>query len=181
MKKLYYMTQYASYMSDAGYYESMADQLKVLDGDALEYLVNTLAPKVNDLYNKYLFDLLYLIDNDGLDVIIEAWEHLADGKISEFLELFDFDIYDLINPDDMPRSYDDLMDWADEDLKAHGVDARCLYWLDDLEKQSSYNYFVFNAYMNGFTAYDSIDDALVDVLVDAWDDIFEIITDKLKA
>ena len=117
------MTQYASYMTDAGYYESMADQLKVLDGDALEYLVTKLAPKVNDFYNKYLFDLLYLIDNDGLDVIIEAWEHLADGKISEFLEVFDLDMYNLIDPDDIPQSYDDLMAWADEDLKNNGVNA----------------------------------------------------------
>ncbi len=181
MNKLYYMTQYASYMSNAGYYESMADQLKVLDGDALEYLVTKLAPKVSDTYNKYLFDLLYLIDNDGLDIIVKAWEHLADGEISEFLEVFDINVYDLIDSDNIPQSYDDLMAWADEDLKSNGVDARCLYWLDDLQKKSNYEYFIFNGYANGFYEYDSIDDALADALVDAWDDIFDIITDQLKA
>ena len=175
------MTQYASYMSDAAYYESMAKQLKRLDGDTLEYLTTKLAPQVSDFYNQYLFELLYLVDNDALDIIVEAWEHLANGELFKFFEAFDIDVDDLINPDDTIYSYNDLMFLADEDLKAHGVDASCLYWINDLQSKSNYNYFVFNAYQNGVYEYDSLDDALSDILADSWDDIFSIIKDKLAS
>ena len=60
--KLYYMTQYANYMTDEAYYESMSEQVKKLDDELLSELME-IVPSVDDKYNTILFDLLFIIDN----------------------------------------------------------------------------------------------------------------------
>lgn len=162
MKELYYMTQYANYMTDEAYYESMSEQLKELDRDQLSYLCKDLAPKVADKWNEILFDVLYYVKAEDLDVLIEAWEHLADGEFKDFLDVLSIDYERFLNTDDYIYDYDTLEMIADEDLKTNGIRANALYWYDELD--SSYNYFVFNGYQNGFHCYDSFDDALLDFI-----------------
>lgn len=155
MKDLYYMTQYANYMTDAGYYESMGEQLKELDREKLSYLCKDLTPKVADKWNEILFDILYYVKPEDLDVLIEAWEYLADGEFKDFLDVLDIDydghgIYD----------YDTMEEMADDDLKINGITANAILWYKDLD--SNYAYFTFNGYMNGLNCYFSFDEALLD-------------------
>ena len=155
MKELYYMTQYANYMTDAGYYESMKEQLKELDRDQLAYLCKELAPKVCDQWNEILFEILYYVKQKDLNVLVEAWEYLADGEFKDFLDVLgvDYDghgIYD----------YDEMEEMADDDFRTNGINAGARYWYKDLD--TSYSYFTFNGYMNGLNCHDSFDKALLD-------------------
>ena len=159
-KELYYMTQYADYMSDAGYYESMSEQVKKLDREQLGYLCKELAPKVTDEWNEILFDILYYVKPEELDILIEAWERLATGEFENFLEVFNIDYERYLNPDNYIYDYDTLEDMADNDFKTNGIHAGALYWYKELDAR--YNYFVFNGYQNGFHCYDTFDEALLD-------------------
>lgn len=160
MKELYYMTQYANYMTDAGYYESMSEQLKELDREKLSYLCKELAPKVADEWNQVLFDILYYVKPEDFDTLIEAWEFLADGEFKDFLEALNLDYENYLDPDNYIYDYDTLEDMADCDFKANGINAGARYWYGELD--GYYNYFVFNGYGNGFHCYDAFDDALFD-------------------
>lgn len=160
MRELYYMTQYANYMTDEAYYQSMSEQMKELDRDQLSYLCKELAPKVADKWNEILFDILYYVKPEYLEVLIEAWEYLADGEFKDFLDVLSIDYERFLNTDNYIYDYDTLEMIADEDLKANGIRANALYWYDELD--SNYEYFVFNGYGNGFHCYDSFDDALFD-------------------
>lgn len=173
---LYYMTQYANYMTDEGYYEGMSEQLKQLDHERLSYLCNELAPKVADKYNELLFNLLYTVNNDQLDKLIEVWELLADEDLEGLFNLVNVDYNDLLNPDNYIYDYDTLEQIADEDLKTNGINANALYWYDELD--SNYNYFVFNAYGNGFHYHDTINDALGDYI--ELNDILDLIKDYIE-
>ena len=157
---LYYMTQYANYMTDDAYYESMGEQLKDLDIERLSYLCAELAPKVSDKWNEILFKILYYVKSEDLDVLINAWEFLAAGEFENFLEVLHIDYELYLNPDDYIYDYYTLEAIADKDFKANGINARAHYWYKELD--AGYNYFVFNAYLNGFYYYDTFDEALLD-------------------
>lgn len=157
---LYYMTQYANYMTDDAYYESMGEQLKELDRDKLTYLCKDLAPKVSDKWNEILFKILYYVKPEDLDVLVTAWELLAVGQFETFLYMLSIDYERYLNPDDYIYDYYTLEAIADEDFKANGINARAHYWYKELD--GNYNYFVMNVYQNGFYCYDTFDDALLD-------------------
>ena len=160
MKELYYMTQYANYMTDTAYYESMSEQVKELNREQLSYLCKELAPKVADQWNEILFDILYYVKPEDFDTLVEAWEFLADGEFKDFLEVLNLDYERYLNPDNYIYDYDTLEDMADDDFKANGINAGARYWYGELD--AYYNYFVFNGYQNGFHCYDTFDDALLD-------------------
>lgn len=160
MKDLYYMTQYANYMTDKDYYESMEEQLKKLDREKISYLCKDLATKVDDEWNEVLFDILYYVKAEDLDVLIEAWEYLADGKFKDFLDVLNIDYEKFLISDNYIYDYDTLETIADEDFKTNGIRANALYWYDELD--SNYEYFVFNGYQNGFHCYNTFDEALLD-------------------
>mgnify|MGYP001319210987 CR=1 FL=1 len=161
-KDLYYMTQYANYMTDQGYYESMSEQLKELDREQLSYLCKELAPKVSDIWNEILFDILYYVKPEDLDTLIEAWEFLADEEFRDFLNVLGLDYESYLSPDSYIYDYDTLEEMADNEFKTSGINASARYWYDELD--ASYNYFVFNGYQNGFHCYNTFDDALFDFI-----------------
>lgn len=171
------MTQYANYMTDDGYYEGMKEQLEQLDNERLNYLCNDLAPQVEDKYNEILFNLLYTVNNDQLDKLIEIWELLEDGDLEGLLDLVNTDYNDLLSGDDFIYDYYTLEEIADEDLKSNGIRANALYWYDKLD--SNYNYFVFNGYCNGFHYYDTINEALDDLI--EFDDVLDVIKDYIES
>lgn len=173
MKDLYYMTQYANYMTDEDYYKSMEGQLKKLDREKISYLCKDLATKVADEWNEVLFNILYYVKTEDLDVLIEAWEYLADGHLKDFLDVLDIDYERFLNDDNCIFDYDTLEDIADNDFRTNGIRANALYWYDELD--SNYEYFVFNAYRNGFHCYNSFDDALLDFI--DFDDIKNVVLD----
>ena len=176
MKELYYMTQYANYMTDAGYYESMGEQLKELDREQLAYLCKELAPKVSDKWNEILFEILYYVKPEDLDVLINAWELLADGEFKDFLDVLSIDYKRYLTPDDYIYDYDTLEAIADDDFRANGINAGARYWYKELD--ANYNYFVFNGYQNGFYYFDTFDEALL-AFVD-FDNIKDDILDYFK-
>lgn len=157
------MTQYANYMSDQGYYEAMQDQLKILDSDLLQELMD-LVPDVNDKFNKILYDLLFTIDNDQLQELINVWEYLSIDDIEQALNVLNIDVMDLFEGDNYLYTYDILEEMADNDLRLNGINANALSWYDELEKNNSYNYYRFNGYMTGFYYYDDLTDAIDDVI-----------------
>lgn len=173
LHKLYYMTQYADYTTDAGYYEEMQDQLQLLDDELLQELME-LVPKVNDQFNKILFDLLFNIDNDQLQELITMWQYLTIDDIENALNVLNIDVFDLFTGDDYLYTFDILEEMADNDLRLNGINANALYWYKELEKNSGYNYYRFNGYMNGLYYYDDLNDAIDDVIT------FEVIENKIK-
>ena len=176
MKELYYMTQYANYMTDAGYYESMGEQLKELDRELLAYLCKELAPNVCDQWNEILFEILYCVKPENLDVLIEAWEYLADGEFKDFLDVLSIDYERYLNPDNYIYDYDTLEAIADDDFRTNGINAGAHYWYKKLD--TNYSYFVFNGYQNGFYYFDTFDEALLDFV--NFDDIKQDILDYFK-
>lgn len=160
MNELYYMTQYANYMTDEAYYESMSEQVKKLDKKQLSYLCKELAPNVADQWNEVLFDVLYYVKPEDFDTLIEAWEFLADGVFRDFLDVLNLNYENYLNPDNYIYDYDTLEEMADCDFKANGINAGARYWYNKLDPY--YNYFVFNGYGSGFHCYDRFDEALLD-------------------
>ena len=158
-----YMTQY-SYMNDEGYYQAMADQVKLLDSEILNQLMD-LVPYVDDKYNKILFDLLFIVNDDQLTILVDMWEALKDKNIGDFLDIMNTDTYELMG-DNAIYTFYELEEIADEDLKINGVNANALYWYNDLIKNTFYNYFVFNGYMNGFYYYSDMYEAFNDFVDD---------------
>lgn len=173
MDLLYYMTQYANYMTDESYYESMKEQLEELDNELLKELMD-LAPYVSDTYNEVLFDLLYRVDDGGLELLIELWECLKDDDIHSILELLNIELYELTNGEEI-YTYDELEELADLDFRNNGIHASAAYWYNELVSKSGYNYYVFNGYMNGFYTYDDLtelidQDALKKAILDYIDE-----------
>lgn len=165
--KLYYMTRYANYMTDEGYYSEMSKQVQALDSELLSELMN-LVPNVSDKFNKILFDLLFTIDNDQLQELIEVWQHLSNYDIEAALNVLNYDVMDLFEGDDYLYTYDILEEMADEDLRVNGINASALYWYEELVKNNGYNYYIFNGYANGFYFYD--------VLIEVIDDVVDFTT-----
>lgn len=173
LHKLYYMTQYADHTTDAGYYNEMNEQLKVLDDELLQELLN-LVPEVNDRFNKILYDLLFNIDNDQLQELVKMWEYLTFDDVENALNVLNIDVMELFEGDDTLFDYQTLEDIADEDLRANGINANALYWIKDLELNNGYNYYVFNGYANGFYYYDDLNDAIDEIIG------YTVIENKIK-
>ena len=163
LHKLYYMTQYASYMSDEGYYNEMSEQLQVLDSEALQELMD-LVPDVSDKFNKVLYDLLFTIDNDQLQELITVWEYLSIDDVENALNVLNIDVMDLFTGDDFLYTFDILEEIANNDLRVNGINANALYWYKELEKNNNYNYYRFNGYLNGFYYYDDLNDAIDEII-----------------
>jgi hypothetical protein len=167
------MTQYADTTTNEGYYNEMQEQLKILDSEALQELMD-LVPEVNDRFNKILYDLLFNIDNAQLQELITMWQYLSIDDIENALNVINVDVMELFDGDDTLFDYQTLEDIADEDLRANGINANALYWIKDLELNNGYNYYRFNGYANGFYYYDDLNDAIDEVIG------FTVIENKLK-
>jgi len=132
IKEAYYMTQYASYMSDEGFYESFLECLPcdidfTLLIEFLELTKNATDQVNEKVYNSILFHL----DNDKLEILIKLYTALEDEDINELENLLDIDRYELF-PDDRIGYASDFEDMADNDLKCNGISANAIYWAKDI-------------------------------------------------
>ncbi len=132
IKEAYYMTQYASYMSDEGFYQSFIECLpKDIDFNLLiEFL--ELTKNATDQVNEKVYNsILFHLDNDKLEIIIRLYEAIENEDIDELENLLDIDRYELY-PDDIIGYASDFEDMADNDFKCNGISARAIYWAKDI-------------------------------------------------
>lgn len=160
MKKYFYLTQYEeSGMPDEFVMEILEKNNQGVGRESLNQLLK-IVPEVADRYNKELYEIMMSkgLDNDNIDIILEAWEHLAAGKLAEALEVLGVDYYRLLdNYDVIPFDAATLEEIADADLKANGINANALYWYDRIDSDCIH---VFNAYGNDFDYYDDMNELL---------------------
>jgi hypothetical protein len=137
VKEAYYMTQYASYMDDDGFYRSFIECLPDgINPDLLiEFLTLTrsMTDKVNDkIYNFVLFRL----DNEKLETLINLYQAIIDEDINELESLLNVDRYELY-PDDTIGYASDFEEMADNDLKCNGLSAHAIYWAKDIPESDN--------------------------------------------
>lgn len=158
MKKYFYLTQYEeSGMPDEFVMEILEKNNQGAEGESLEQLLEII-PEVADRYNQELYNVMMGGGLNDVDVILEAWEHLAAGKLAEALDVLGVDYYRLLdNYDVIPFDAATLEEIADEDLKANGTAADALYWYDKIYSDCIH---VFNAYGNDFDYYDDMNELL---------------------
>ena len=160
MKKYFYLTQYEeSGMPDEFVMEILEKNNQGAEGESLDQLLEII-PEVKDKYNQELYNAMKggCLNNENVDVILEAWEHLADGELAKALDVLSIDYYSLLdNYGVIPFDTNTLEDIADEDLKANGTAADALYWYDKIYSDRIH---VFNAYGNDFDYYDDMNELL---------------------
>ena len=170
-EKLYYLTQYATYYSDLGYYNTLkeclynnftAEELTQQETDqimeAIEELSNDLMPYVDDSINEKVFKLLYNIKSiEQIENINNLYNNIIDNNIYNIPSIEDYMIYNnILNPE----IWEEI---ADEDLRQHGTDASCLYWVKKIDY--NYDFLELNAYENDFNGLDA-DDVIYNFLID---------------
>jgi len=160
MKKYFYLTQYDEFgMFNEDIMEILEKNNQGVGRESLNQLLK-IVPEVADRYNKELYEIMISkgLDNDNIDIILEAWEHLADGELAKALDVLSIDYYRLLdNYDVIPFDAATLEEIADEDLKANGTAADALYWYDRIDSNCIH---VFNAYGNDFEYYNDMDELL---------------------
>lgn len=158
MKKYFYLTQYDECgMFNEDIMEILEKNNQEAEGESLDQLLEII-PEVADRYNQELYNVMMSGGLNDVDVILEAWEYLADGKLAEALDVLDIDYYGILeNYDVIPFDAATLEEIADDDLKANGINANALYWYDRIDSNCIH---VFNAYGNDFDYYDDIDELL---------------------
>ncbi|MDD5294139.1 MAG: hypothetical protein PHW40_07550 [Candidatus Izemoplasmatales bacterium] len=129
-KEAYYMTQYASYMTDEGFYHEWFDSLPAdVDVDkVIEWLAMT--TEAPDRLNQMAFGYMFNLDSDTLDGLIALYEAYESGA-DDLMRLLDIDVYELF-PDDLVGTSDFFEEVADSDLRDNGLSARSLYWAKDI-------------------------------------------------
>lgn len=166
-EKAYYITQYANYEFDDDVYHNIDYWIKEneIDPDLLIELFD-LMPEIKDGINQKIYDVLFTLDNEKLEKIIEMLEAIKDNDMNTIADLVN-NFYDWMAESEIydPNTLEEI---ADEDLKTNGVKARCLYWVNEIDY--SYNYNQFNGYGNGFHALN--DEDVIDLWVcdnfDSW-------------
>lgn len=160
MNKYYYLTQYDGCgMFDENIIKRLETNNKRVKSESIDKLLK-IVPEVKDKYNQELYNIMMCkgLYSENIDIIIEAWEHLAKGEITEALEVLGVDYYQLLsNYDVTPFAADILEEIADEDLRTNGIEANALYWYNEIDSRYIH---VFNGYGNGFDYYDDMDDLL---------------------
>ena len=74
------------------------------------------------------------------------------------------DLWDFLSENEI-YTPDTLEEFADEDLKSNGINARSLYWINEINYDAKYQQF--NGYVNGFY---NLDDA--DIIEKFFDEYF---------
>ena len=126
----YYMMQYATYMTDEGFYETLAECLPDdIDIDRLAEWLN-MTPDAPDRLNQMAYDHIFNLTNDMLDGLIALYEACEKGA-DALMELLGVDPWELF-PDETVGTSEFFEDMADADLKAHGLSSRAIYWAKDI-------------------------------------------------
>ncbi len=171
VKNLWYFTQYESCcMADETVLSylvenaiknggiELAEEI-ALDPDLEELL--SLAPEVSDEYNEILYKKLMSSEAVSYADLAEIWEKLAEGDLEGVCDFLNIDIYEL-DPDLVIGTPEGFEGWADEDLKANGIDANAIYWAKEIPAS---NYCTLDIY-NIFSEYDSLSELIEEIGID---------------
>ena len=152
LKGIYYITQYSVFENDADVYASINGWIIKNEIDVTVFSeILELMPKVDDSVNQKVFNYLLFLDNEKLEKILLLYEALEEADLNELDDLFNNnELYDWMADRNIysPDTWEEL---ADQDLKENGIDARCLYWVKDIDY--NYEYQGLNGYENGFNDY----------------------------
>ena len=164
-KRLYYMTQYADYMSDEDFYQTIDEIIKSNDLDIdLIAEISELMTETSDRYNVKIYGKMWQAKDDAdLSNLIDLLSAIIDEDIYKAAELLSVDLWDLLAEREV-YTPDDLEYFADEDLRANGVNAGALYWVKEINYSAKYQQF--NGYANGF--YDLDDADIIEMLFDEY-------------
>ena len=165
-KSLYYLTQYADYMSDEGFYQSIDEHIKSNDLDInLIAEISELMTETSDRYNVKIYGKMWQSKDDAdlLD-LIDLLNAIIGEDIEKVAELLSVDLWDFLSENEI-YTPDTLEEFADEDLKSNGINARSLYWINEINYDAKYQQF--NGYVNGFY---NLDDA--DIIEKFFDEYF---------
>lgn len=164
-KRLYYLTQYADYMTDEGFYQSIEEHIKKNDLDIdLIAKISELMTENNDKINKKIYGKIWQAkSNADLFDIIDLLNAIIDENSEEVAELLNIDFWDFLTEREIytPATLEEI---ADEDLRANGINANALYWFNEIAYSSKYQQF--NGYANGFYNLDDAD--IIEMLLDEY-------------
>lgn len=164
-KRVYYMTQYADYMSDEDFYQSVDEIIKSneLDIDLIAE-ISELMTETSDRHNVKIYGKMWQAEDDNdLLTLINLLSAIINDDLDAVADLLDVDLWDFMAEKEI-YTPDDLEEYADEDLKANGIDARALYWVKEINYCAKYQ--EFNGYANGF--YDLDDADIIEMLLDEY-------------
>lgn len=164
-KRLYYLTQYADYMTDEQFLNKITNLVEryYLDIDLIAE-ISELMTKTSDKINKKLFnELLQAKSNTNLFDIIDLLNAIIRENSKEVAELLDVDFWDFLTEREIytPATLEEI---ADEDLRANGINANALYWVKEIDYGAKYQ--EFNGYANGFNNLDDAD--IIEMLLDEY-------------
>lgn len=162
-KRLYYMTQYADYMSDEGFYQSVDEIIKSNDLNIdLIAKISELMTESSDRHNVKIYGKMWQAEDDNdLLTLINLLRAIINDDLDAVAGLLDVDLWDFMAEKEI-YTPDDLEEYADEDLRANGINARALYWVKEINYSAKYQ--EFNGYANGF--YDLDDADIIEMLLD---------------
>lgn len=150
-----FLTQYADNSSDEGVYEAVEAWLKRtgIDEDVFQEVIGKMtemSDRVNTTIYKHLMMFKTEEELNKLGDLIDAIDEEDLESVGDFVE--DYDDFLQENNINTPDFWYEI---ADIDLKQNGMDARSLYWCNDVDYD--YKYQKLNAYENGFTDMDNSD------------------------
>jgi hypothetical protein len=126
----YYMTQYASCMTDQGFYETLAESLPAdIDIDRLAEWLN-MTTDAPDRLNVLAYDHIFNLSNDVLDGLVALYEAHEKG-MDALMDLLKVDPWELF-PDEHVGTAEYFEEMADADLKASGLSSSAIYWAKDI-------------------------------------------------
>lgn len=172
MNKFYYMTQY----DDAGMYDSdvihyLEENTKEISEEQLQMLMK-LVPEVDDKYNQVLYNMMMSskVNSNNIDLIVEVWEELSKGNITNALNVLNIEYQDIMAINDCAMYDSETLEIiADEDLRMNGLTASALYWYKEIEADSIH---IFNGYGNGFDVYEDYNDCIEYYFHDFFKELF---------
>lgn len=131
-RALWYLTQYASYQTDEGFYQSFTECINVeIDPDKLNELLKIMtdsSDNINEIvFNHFLFNL----DNEKIEKLIELYELINDGDFYGVMDLLGVELFELY-PDEYIATAEEFEELADQDFKANGINANAIYWYHKL-------------------------------------------------
>lgn len=164
-KRLYFLTQYADYLTDEGFYQSIEEHIKKNDLDIdLIAKISELMTENNDKINKKIYGKIWQAKDDAdLLALIDLLIAIIEENSEEVAELLDVDLWGFLAERDIytPETLEEI---ADEDLRANGINANALYWINEIDYGTKYQ--KLNGYANGFYNLDDAD--IIEMLLDEY-------------
>lgn len=173
IKEIWYFTQYDNYyMSDKDIIDHILTNM--IDNGTIDLENNeidpdlenilSLAPSVSDEFNQIIYNKMMAGKTADFATLSEIWEKLSNDDLEGVCDYLDIDIYDL-DPDLTIGTPSDFEEWADEDLKANGINSNALRWYNDIPNGDFCEICTCDLYDN-FTAYSSYNELIEDIGID---------------